>query len=177
MSHIAGIDVSTTAVDIVLLDEDTRTPTWTHCPLQPALQNGSRDDLRPARSAKNAIPGRSWWEHHGVVQVAVEDPFSNRLDTAKKLGRVVGAAACCLPPDMPVLLITPVEMRQWLSIEGRMTKEQLRGYAAEHGAPVEEWNRDAELWGLKTIQDALDAYVVALAALARIERELRRTAT
>lgn len=164
MSVIAGIDASTLAVDIVLLDEDTRVPTWTHCPLRPALEHGERDDLRPARSVRDALPGRSWWEDQGVVQVALEDPFSNRLDTSKKLARVIGAVAAFLPPDLPVLLVTPIEMRQWLGIQGRMNKEQLRVYATEHGAPAE--------WA----QDALDAHVVALAALERIEHELRRAA-
>jgi len=164
MSTIAGIDASTLAVDIVLLDENTRIPTWTHCPLRPALENGTRDDLRPSRSVRHAIPGRSWWETQGVVQVAIEDPYSQGMDQAKKLGRVIGAVAACLPPDLPILLVTPVEMRQWLGIEGRMNKQQLRAYAVEHGAPPE--------WA----QDALDAHVVALAALERIEHELRRRA-
>lgn len=164
MATIAGIDASTLAVDIVLLDEDTRVPTWTHCPLRPALEDGARDDLRPARSVRDALPGASWWEDQGVVQVAIEDPYSQGMDQAKKLGRIIGAVATRLPADLPVLLVTPAEMRQWLGIVGRMNKEQLREYAVEHGAAAD--------WA----QDAHDAYVVALAALERIEHELRRAA-
>lgn len=176
MARLAGIDASTLAVDIVLLDEETRVPTWTHWPLRPALEDGSRDDLRPSRSVRDAIPGRSWWEDQGVVQIAIEDPYSGGMDQAKKLGRIIGAVSACLPPDLPVLLVTPVEMRVWLHIEGRLNKEQLRAYAVDHGAPAELWNLHAAQSGIGTIQDALDAHVVALAALERIEHELRRAA-
>jgi hypothetical protein len=164
MSVIAGIDASTLAIDIVLLDEDSRNPTWTHCPLRPALEDGSRDDLRPSRSVRDALPGRSGWEDQGVTLVAIEDPYSASLSVSKKLARVIGAVSACLPAGLPVLLVTPVEMRQWLGIQGRLNKEQLRAYAVQQGAP-EEW-----------AQDAHDAYVVALAALERIEHELRRAA-
>ncbi len=156
---IAGIDASTLAVDLVLLDEDTRQATWTHCPLRPAIEDGVLDDLRPSRSVRDALPGRSWLESQGVTQIAIEDPFSNRLDTAKKLARVIGAVSACLPQGIPVLLVTPVEMRQWLGITGRMNKEQLRDYAFNQGCYF-------------TDQNALDAMCVALAALARIEKAL-----
>jgi hypothetical protein len=83
---------------------------------------------------------------------------------SKKLARVIGAVSACLPPDLPVLLVTPVEMRQWLNIQGRMNKEQLRSFAILSGAPL--------TWP----QDAHDAHVVALAALARLEHETGRNA-
>ncbi len=165
---ICGIDASTLAVDLVLLDEDTRQATWTHCALRPAVEDNVRDDLRPSRSVKDALPGRSWFEDQGVVQIAIEDPYSASLSVAKKLARVIGAVSACLPQGIPVLLVTPVEMRQWLGIRGRMNKEQLRDYSVDQafrygygGSAYVDWS-----------QDAHDAHIVALAALARIEKAL-----
>lgn len=160
MTVICGIDASTIALDLVCVDIDTLQATWTHCPLRSRLSDDGLEtsDLWPAASVRDALPGPSWFEDQHVEQIAIEDPFSNRLDTAKKLGRIVGAVAARLPRDIPTLLVTPVEMRQWLGLTGRMSKEQLRGWAVTAGAP-EDWE-----------QDALDAYCVARAATLRLDR-------
>lgn len=91
---IAGVDISSFAIDIVLLDDDTDDATWHHFALR-----GSTPFER-ARNARLVLPGRSWWEDCGVWLLGYEDPVGHHAHTAKALGLALGAVAVLLPPSL-----------------------------------------------------------------------------
>lgn len=145
---IAGVDISSRAVDIVLLDDDTEQATWHHYALAGATP------YERARDSCNVLPSRSWWEDNGVWLVGLEDPRGPHAHTMKALGAAVGAFLALLPRDLTVI---PTIAQEW--------KRLTVGAPGAGKDSVARWARaqlgqtDHETWN----QDGYDAYAIARA--------------
>lgn len=148
---IAGIDYSSRAIDIVLIDDDTRAGSWLRIPLE------GDTPLDRARSLRGRLPLRSWWDDHGVYLIGIEDPRGHHAHTAKALGFAGGAVAALLPSGIPIVQTMTAEWKRLTVGRGSATKEQVAAwsrhemYHAHSLTPV--------LWP----QDAYDAYAIARA--------------
>lgn len=151
---IAGLDFSTKAVDIVLLNEDNDQAEWTRCPVY-----DPRGPLYAAESVRRMLPPPSWWEDNGVYMVGIEDPQSRFPHVAKALGMIAGAVASTLPFGLTVLQLRPQEWKRELCGEAKADKALVASVAAGRilmaGGQCDDW-----------AQDAFDAYGVAFAARA-----------
>lgn len=145
---IAGIDYSSHAVDIALLEDDSIQAKWVRIDLEGGTP------FERARSLRNSFPSPSWWEHYGVYLVGIEDPHSRANHTAKALGLVAGAIATRLPPRLTVVQTVPVEWKRLTVGKPSATKDEVARWARtylDHGG-VQKWP-----------QDAYDAYAIARA--------------
>lgn len=162
---VAGIDFSTRAVDLVLLDEETTVASWHRIPLIEG-----RGTLAAARSLRGRFPGRSWFESEGVYLVALEETFSgHHAGTAKKLGMIAGAIAVLLPPDLTLLEIPAHEWKRETVGKAGSTKAAVQMWFTEVGFQA---NPGSGKW----TQDAFDAYAIAWAARALNQRAIERGA-
>ena len=145
---VAGIDYSTRAVDVVLLDEDSDTATWRRFELS------GNDAFDRTRSVRDRFYTRSWWADSPVIAVGIEDP---RGYNAGALYRIQGAILSCFPAGMLVHPLIPSQWRKTVGLPGNASKE-----AVGNRVPVSHWNID---WP----QDACDAYCIALATRSMIQ--------
>lgn len=101
---IAGIDFSSRAVHVVLLDDDTNEATAHTFGLV-----GSTPFER-ARSLRLVFPKGTRWD--GIWLVGIEDPYSMSKGTAKALGLAAGAIVALLPPGLTVVQTPPSEWKR-----------------------------------------------------------------
>jgi hypothetical protein len=150
---IAGIDYSTRAVDVVLLDEDSDAATWHRFPLE-----GS-DAFERARSVRDVLymPGSEWWDE--VLAIGIEDP---RGFNAGALYRVQGAILACLPTRVLVQPWIPGQWRKAVGLPGNASKDAVAEWATWKGG----LGAKAVFWP----QDACDAYCIALATRSVLQR-------
>jgi hypothetical protein len=139
---IAGIDYSTRAVDVVLLDEDTDAATWHRFELE------GNDAFDRARNAGKAfhISSLLWDE---IVAVGIEDP---RGYNAGALYRVQGAILGRIPTGVLVHPLPPSVWRKTVGLPGNASKADVMLHVFASTFGVGEWP-----------QDACDAYCIALA--------------
>ncbi len=163
---VLGIDISTRAIDLVYLDEDTLHGHWQRIPLpQPAIAPASRR-IDQARAIRHGL------RHEGerletVWLVAVEDPAAYRGGQATKaLGILTGAVYATLPTHLTILPVRVQEWRRELGLHPRATKTDARHAALALGA-----NPRLSDWP----QDAYDAWAIAHAALRINTRALERS--
>lgn len=136
---VAGIDFSTKAVDIVLLDDDTDQAEWFRYEIA-----DERGALWACRNLRLIFPGGSFFESRGVWLVGLEQPYSQSRDTAKKLGMVAGAIAARLPTDLTVIQTDPNEWHRIFTGNAKAGKEQIAERArGQRGYPDSEWPQDA----------------------------------
>jgi hypothetical protein len=154
---VAGIDVSSFNVDVVLLDEDIDAATWHRFEL-----DGPTPFAR-TRSLRANFPTRSFWEEHGVYLIGIEDPHSRANHTAKALGLVTGGIAALLPRDLTVLQLPTAEWKGEFAGSGSATKERIAQIARVLGFTPDNLN-------------ATDAYGIAQAARALNNRAIQRGA-
>jgi hypothetical protein len=151
MSFLAGIDYSTHAVDVVLLDENTGHATWHRTELE---GNDAFDRARSLRWA-HLNPYTDWDD---VLAVGIEDP---RGHNAGALYRVQGSVLARLPSYLLVHPLVPSQWRKLCGMPGNAPKEEvLRFVTFDCGGGI-----DAIAWP----QDACDAYCIALATQKLVE--------
>jgi hypothetical protein len=169
--NIAGLDISSFAVDVVLLDEETDDATWHRFRL-----DGSTPFER-TRSLRGVFPSRSFWEDNAVFLAAVEDPVGHHAHTAKALGLVTGGVAALLPRDLIAVQTQPSEWKRIFCGRGNATKEDIvaachrHGFDSRAGAPAVNVAATREL-----AQDAYDAYGIAWAVRALNNEAIQRGA-
>lgn len=147
---VLGIDVSSEAVDLVLLDADSNRATTLHI----ALGNGKKHPLLTrTRRVMERFPGPGWLEDAGVYLVAIEDPMSRFPHTAKALGLVTGAVLALIPRRYTVVSMQPNEWKRLTVGQPGASKERIAEWARS------ELNHDEEVWP----QDGYDAYCIARA--------------
>lgn len=166
---ICGIDFSTRAVDVVLLDEDTDAATWHRFEL---LGNDAFDR---ARNVEGNIPGRTdpLWDE--VVAIGIEDP---RGYGAGSLYRVQGAILASLPAWLLVHPLIPSQWRKTVGLPGNASKDMIRAFTG-----IKRWHADPRFIPSSVTtttdyeavipawpQDAHDAYCIALATRTLLER-------
>lgn len=154
MSSVVGIDLSTKALDLVALDENTNRAEWVRCEL-PGAKAWDR-----TLAIREQLPPREWWQT--VYLVAIESPYgSGQPGTLAKLSQVVGAVAASLPARLRVpercWLVRPDEWKGGLGLKAKPTETDLfriapgnTFYAAEF---PEGWEDD---------QNRRDAFCLAM---------------
>ena len=145
--NVAGIDFSSHAIDVVLVDVDGRqAPRWHRYPLTGA------DAFDRTRSVGNSMPGRSsaYWDN--VLAVGIEHP-AGKFGTGP-LMRLQGAVLAQIPARMLVKAWPPGSWRKAVGLAGNADKSDVAFFAVNDGEPDEfrDWP-----------QDACDAYCIALA--------------
>lgn len=149
---IAGIDFSTFAVDVVLLDENTDAATWHRFELS------GQDAFDRARSVREAMIAASpLWDD--VQAIGIEDP---RGYGAGSLYRVQGAILARLPHRTLVQPWIPSEWRKEVGLPGNASKLDVWEFVVDR-APNHQEIHD------KWSYDSTDAYCIALATQQRLQ--------
>ena len=149
MSYFAGIDYSSHAVDIVLLDEDSGAAKWEHYPLSISATAFDR-----TRSVRERVPTRGWWDDSSVLAVGIEEP---RGYNSGALYRIQGAILATIPAELLVHPLVPSEWRKLVGLPGNASKDDVRQFT--HGYVL--WEST----------DACDAYCIALAVSKLVQQE------
>lgn len=150
MTLIAGIDLSTRAIDLALINETTGQLAELHRFELP--KNGDAFDR--ARWVRDTMPSRSWWTDQGVIAIGIEDP---RGHNPGPLFRAQGAILACLPTSLLVHPLIPSEWRALNGLPGNASKAHVYEHAHRHAIlPAGS-------------QDAADAFLVATATLELVE--------
>ena len=142
MTYVAGIDYSTLAIDVVLIDENGDNAEWHRQTLE------GHDAFERCRYVRRAMLHLApLWENS--IAIGIEDP---RGYNAGALYRIQGAILARLPRETLVQPFPPGVWRNRAGLAGNASKGDV---AAEVRRLV-----DPEL---KWPQDACDAYLIALA--------------
>lgn len=159
---IAGIDVSTTAIDVVRLELDTDDATWNRIPL--ATGRRGEDAFTRIRRIRDLIPARAAWKPAGVALIAIERPMSPQENVARggiPLAWAYGAMLACLPTDVGVIPLEPYTWKKWslgrgFPGQGNARKDAIATWARRNWPNLPRG----------VTQDGLDAYCIAYAARA-----------
>jgi hypothetical protein len=156
---IAGIDYSTRAVDVVLLDEDSDAATWHRFELK-AL--GKLDDaFERTRSVRDAMPARTSGFWDDVSAIGIEQARGHDAYTGM---RVQGAILACIPRHKQVEPHNPSEWRKTVGLPGNASKDDVARWANAH------WLQPLDAPRILPQQDAYDAFCIALATRTLLER-------
>jgi Holliday junction resolvasome RuvABC endonuclease subunit len=153
VSLIAGIDLNSNVVDVVLLDEDTMDARW----IRYRIDDGKKglDAFDRARRLRDAMPARTAWKDSGVIAIGIEHGASRSFKSVTAQSRVEGALLACLPPDLPVYLFMPASWKKLALGHGHATKQD----GAVWVAHTIHWQSDRGFHP----QDAIDAACIAQA--------------
>lgn len=156
--NVAGVDLSTRAIDIVKVPLDTvRAPEWHRFPL------AGSDAFDRARSVRDALPGRTSVIWDDVLALGIEDP---RGHGAGHIYRVQGAILSCLPAHLLVHPLIPSQWRKLVGLKGNASKEDAFTLAIQY---VNSHGHNT--WPLAVPTDATDACCIALATRSLITRK------
>jgi hypothetical protein len=156
--HVAGIDVSTRAVDIVKLPFDGDAAVWTRVELR------GDTALERATSTATWVPRGIYWDN--VALVAIERPYGPGRDILFHLHLVVGAVIAALPARLrPPWLMHPTEWRKACGMAGNVSKDEVSQFVRYCRPPGV-----GSSLGFNWPQDACDAYCIAYAARALNEK-------
>lgn len=149
---IAGVDFSTRAVDVVLLDEDSDAATWHRFELV-----GS-DAFDRSRYVTTAMPFRTGAFWDDILAVGIEDP---RGYGAGSLYRVQGAILACIPHGTLVHPLIPSQWRKTVGLSGRASKGEIAEWVFDR---LETKIARSRFFGDDfPAYDRCDAYCIALA--------------
>lgn len=156
---IAGLDISTKAVHVVSLPEDTN-EAQLHVVRIDATRGSAVDRIRRLR---DAMPARTAWADAGCALVALERPFSRSPGIALMMA-VYGAVLQLFPADMPLLELSAPEWRKECGLpqRGDVVKPAAIRFARE------QWTDPPPAFD----DNAADAFAIAWAAR---EIDLRRS--
>lgn len=156
MSKVLGIDFSSKALDLALLDETTNKAEHTRVPLKGA------ESFAAALSVRQALRAAPI-DFDSVYLIAVELPKARQFPAARSYGRIEVALALALPRDTPTLWLTPAEWHREFVGKGNARKGE---------PPIKQqvWVRCAELGFHHDDWNATDAYGVAWSGRALNER-------
>lgn len=141
MSYAVGIDLSSLAIDLVRLDENTNQAQWRRVALE------GETAWERTRTVREAMPCWAWWDD--VYLAAVETPFPDQQGV---LRRVQGAVLASIPGPVLVWEANAGQWKRHLGLPGNASKEAVAVAVSERFAfGVPDWP-----------QDALDALAVAL---------------
>jgi hypothetical protein len=144
MSSVVGIDLSSRALDLVELPEDSNRAVHYRVNLEQDRRSSSweRTLLLPS-----LMPPGSWWDM--VYLVAIEAPYGAGTGTIAILNRIVGAVAASLPAALQrperCWVVRPDEWKRELGIAGKPTDRDLErlGLAMASPEPTTQDARDA----------------------------------
>lgn len=150
MSLVAGIDYSSNAIHVAMLDTDSDRAHW-HVR---RIDDATGDSFERARRVRDVMPARGSWLDSGVVLVGIESTYSQSFKATAALARVQGAILACLPPGIPVLPVTAQEWKRVTIGKSNASKEEVAAWASE---------RWGALAPVGVPQDVWDAYCIAYA--------------
>lgn len=149
--RIAGIDLSTHAVDIVTIDVEERDPPeWRRFPLEGA------DSFTRARQVRDAMPARTDEWYDDVLAVGIEDPAGHH--GTNHIYRIQGCVLACLPKLVLVQQWRPAAWKKAVGLKGNATKIDVTTFVTGGKG----WPAHMQDW----TYDACDACCVALATRA-----------
>lgn len=156
MASVVGIDLSTKALDLVKLPEETNDALWERADLE------GQDAWARTLTIRDALPASEWWED--VYLVAIEAPYGRMQGgTQAKLNRVVGAIVSALPASLRqpnrCWIVRPDEWKTELGLKKKPTVEDVERLLP--GCTLE--GMQSTLW-LHGAQDQWDALCLALFA-------------
>lgn len=162
MSSVLGIDLSSFAIDLVRLDEETNAAEWTRV----TLGTDKTPALDRLRNVALLMPPPSFYDE--VYLAAIEVPYgTGQAGTQAKLNRVFGAVLACLPQSLHVWDVMPGAWRKELGLPGNASKTECAVAVQRLRRAQDVYPRSLEVWP----QDALDAYAVAFYARTVNERD------
>lgn len=162
---IAGIDVSTKQVAIVMLDDDhDRAYPYTF-PL--TAESGDRPAWAAARSVQDVLPRPTGLFWDPVWLIGIEDPYTVSRGTAKAYGLIIGAVLTMLPRDVPVLPLPSTEWKRETCGKPKADKDEVAVWV------FRTWKRDEAITVVD--RDEVDAYAIAYAARAVNARAVETT--
>lgn len=157
--RVAGVDVSTFAIDIVTLEMSGDDYTWWHYPLR---GDNLIDRIRYAGRAyeDEGLPGRNalFWDE--LTGVGVERPMKRGHGSAQPM-MALGAVLTRIPDWMLVYDWKPSEWRARCGLKGNAPKADVAAWVSQRRLDL----ADTKPWA----QDACDAYCIAYATRAAIE--------
>jgi hypothetical protein len=112
---IAGLDISTRAIHIVELPEDSNNATLHVVRID--TQRGAW--LERVRRLRDQMPARTAWRDAGCTLIAIERPYSHHAATLAPMMAVYGALLQLFPADLPLLELSAPEWRKECSLPQR----------------------------------------------------------
>lgn len=155
-----GIDVSTSSIDVVFLDENTDDADFHRF----ALKIGPGDYHESARRIPQILPARGAWRDMGAVLIAIELPMTapghGGFQAAVPQAVIRGALLACLPKhdDVPVALMPAHLWKKWSLGGGFPGKGQAKK------PEIAEWAKATWTNRSTSDQNLLDAFCIAYAA-------------
>lgn len=156
---VAGIDLSTHAIDVVAVDEDTDAATWHRFPLS------GHDAFERARDVWPALlEGGIVGLMEDVVACGIEQPRGHHGTV--HIARVQGAVLASLPRRLLVQPWNPSEWRKACGLPGNASKRAVWEFVIDNEPDGNRGWSVLEDWP----QDACDAYCIALATRSLLHR-------
>lgn len=149
---VVGIDLSTKAIHICALPEDDN-QAQLHIV---RLDLPRADTTNRVRRMRDRMPARSAWHDLGCTLIAIERPYSHLAATLAPMMLAYGGLLQLIPPDMPLLELSPPDWRRECSLPQRGNHVK----AAAVRFAREQWpNAPAAI-----DDNAADAFCIAFAA-------------
>jgi hypothetical protein len=160
---IAGLDISTRAIHVCELPEDTNAATL-HVV---RLDTERGDALTRVRRLRDRMPARAAWKDAGCTMIAIEQPFSTGPGIAPMMA-VYGALLQLFPVDLPLVQLRADDWRAECGIPIRKPRDAGSDW---HKRRAVELAR--ELWTDPPVFDdnGAEAFLIAWAAR---EMDIRR---
>lgn len=116
---VAGVDISTRAIHIVSLAEDTN-----HAELHVVRVDTERGDATERlRRLRDRMPARTAWRDAGCTLIAVEKPWFDGPSLGPMMA-VYGALLQCFPADLPLLELKADEWRKACGLRVRRRRDE-----------------------------------------------------
>lgn len=104
--NVLGIDLSSHAVDLVLVDENEDRANWSRIELE------GKTAFDRLRAVNALMPQPGWYDTHGVYLIAVEMPESRMRPSLRAQLPVFGAVVAALPDDLEVWSVAPADWKR-----------------------------------------------------------------
>lgn len=149
MSRYAGVDVSSFAIDIVLLNEDGTDATHIRRRLDHPTKASA---LTRVRRIRDQLPPRTDWNDQGILRAAIEKPYAaGQMRGNDMLMMAIGSVLQMIPQAVPVDLLRADDWRKACGLPTRGERLDLKRAAlnftgdhwADHPTPLDDNTADA----------------------------------
>ncbi len=154
---IAGLDISTRAVHVVSLAEDTN-----HADLHVVRVDIDRGDATTRlRRLRDKMPARTAWRDAGCTLIAIEKPYFRGPGIAPMMA-VYGAILQLVPPDLPLLELRSDDWRHECGIPIRKPRDAGGDWHKQQAVSFarEQWTNAPDALD----HDTAEAFAIAYAA-------------
>jgi hypothetical protein len=175
MSRVVGIDLSTKAIDLVALEEDSNRAEWVRCELHGETAWERALNVWPAMRDSFSPGHWGWWDD--VYLVAIEKPVN---DQKRVLRLIQGAILASLPAQLRqphcCWEVHPSTWKAELGLKGKPTWDDLQSQGMS-GAEMRRFSEVSQtpLVDEAMAQNARDAYCLAMFARDTNARAVEKT--